>query len=284
VDVFAAPPELVEIARAAGAALPTGARLTDHLRVAVAAAGAADPLRFDLAPAAVRHRAEAIVALLVDALPASTERAGGSLAARLWPALAGRAGTPADVALLDAVLVLLADHDLAVSTLAARVAASARAHPYAVVAAGLGAIDGHHHGTASSLAYAFLVDALPDPVGALADRLRSGAPLPGFGHRVYQRRDPRAEVLFTLLRRSYPEAPVLAAVDALAAHASGTFPNVDLALAAVMHAAGLRPDAGETMFAVARTVGWLAHAMEEYRESPLRFRPVGVYRGERPRG
>jgi citrate synthase len=284
VDVFAAPPELVEIARAAGAALPTGARLTDHLRVAVAAAGAADPLRFDLASAAVRQRAEAIVALLVDALPASTERAGGSLAARLWPALAGRAGTPADVALLDAVLVLLADHDLAVSTLAARVAASARAHPYAVVAAGLGAIDGHHHGTASSLAHAFLVAALPDPVGALADRLRSGAPLPGFGHRVYQRRDPRAEVLFTLLRRSYPDAPVLAAVDALAAHASGTFPNVDLALAAVMHAAGLRPDAGETMFAVARTVGWLAHAMEEYRESPLRFRPVGVYRGERPRG
>ena len=75
---------------------------------------------------------------------------------------------------------------------------------------------------------------------------------------------------------------MLAAVDALAAHASGTFPNVDLALAAVMHAAGLRSDAGEAMFAVARTVGWLAHAIEEYRESPLRFRPVGVYRGERP--
>jgi citrate synthase len=87
-----------------------------------------------------------------------------------------------------------------------------------------------------------------------------------------------------LLHRSHPDAPVLAAVDAPAAHASGTFPNVDLALAAVMHAAGLRPDAGEAMFALARTVGWLAHAIEEYRESPLRFRPVGVYRGESPDG
>lgn len=280
---FAAPPALVATARAAAAALPAGTRLTDHLRVAVAAAGAADPLRFDLAPAAVRRRAEALLALLVDALPrGGPEPADGTLAARLWPALAERPPAPADLELLDALLVLLADHDLAVSTVAARVAASARAHPYAVVAAGLGAIDGHHHGTASSLAHAFLAAALPDPVAALAERLRTGAAPPGFGHRVYRERDPRAAAVFALLRRRYPDAPVLGTVDALVTHATGTFPNVDLALAAAGHAAGLRPDAGEAVFALARTVGWLAHALEEYQEPPLRFRPAGVYTGERP--
>ena len=75
---------------------------------------------------------------------------------------------------------------------------------------------------------------------------------------------------------------MLAAVDALTAHASGTFPNVDLALAAVMHAAGLRPTRGRRCSRSPAPSGWLAHAIEEYRESPLRFRPVGVYRGERP--
>ena len=285
-EPFDAPPPLRSVARAASATLPAGSRLTDHLRVAVAAAGAADPLRFDLSPAAVLRRAAGIVAVLVDALPAASDTtappSGVALAARLWPALGDRAANPGEVELLDAALVLLADHDLAVSTLAARVAASARAHPYAVVAAGLGAIDGHAHGGASTLAHGLLAAAQPDPMAALSERLRTGAPLPGFGHRVYRRRDPRADLLLDLLRRQYPQAPVLAAVDELIAHAADTFPNIDLALAALAHAAGLRPDAGEAVFALARTVGWLAHAMEEYRESPLRFRPVGVYTGERP--
>ena len=282
-DPVDAPVELVAVARAVIAALPPGARLTDRIRVAVAAVGAADPLRFDLDPEAVVQRAGTLLAVLADALPARPPT-GTSLAARFWPTLTGRPdpATEADAALVDAVLVLLADHDLAVSTVAARVAASARAHPYAVVSAGLGAIDGHHHGTASSLAHRMLADALPDPVGALSERMRSGGPVPGFGHRVYQRRDPRADLLLDLLRRRRPGAPVLATVDALAGAAPGLFANVDLALAALMHAEDLRPDAGEALFAVARVVGWIGHALEEYREPALRFRAPGVYVGPRP--
>ena len=64
--------------------------------------------------------------------------------------------------------------------------------------------------------------------------------------------------------------------------AADSFPNVDLALAALMHAYDMRPDAGETIFALARVAGWLAHAIEEYREPGLRFRPLGVYSGVRP--
>ena len=181
------------------------------------------------------------------------------------------------------MLIVLADHDLAVSSLAARVAASARANPYAVVSAGLGALDGPQHGAASTLAHRFLAEALTDPVAALAERLRTGSPIPGFGHRVYRNRDPRTALVLDRLA----DGPVRAAVEALAAPLAGRpggFPNVDLALAAVVHAHGLRPDAGEAIFAVARTVGWIAHALEEYAEPGLRFRAEGVYTGPVPDG
>jgi citrate synthase len=278
---FTAPGRLVDVARAALDALPVDVRLTDRIRVAVAAVGAADPLRYDLTPAAVVRRTESLLAVLVDAL--GDGPGAGPLAARLWPALGTRPAAPDDVALLDTLLVVLADHDLAVSTVAARVAASARAHPYAVVSAGLGAMDGPYHGTASILAHRLLGDALDDPVRALSERLRGGDPVPGFGHRIYRRRDPRADLVLTLLRDR--AAPVLDAVDAVAAGLAGRpdgFPNVDLALAAAMHALDLRPDAGEAVFALARTVGWIAHALEEYRGPGLRFRAEGVYAGRRP--
>jgi citrate synthase len=299
-EPFRASAGLVDVAAGAAGALPPSARLVDRLRVAVAAASAVDPLRHDLDPAAVVRRAETILALAVDALARTAPRPsgaaptddapaggagrpGGSLATRLWPALAGRRATPEQERLLNTVLILLADHDLAVSTLAARVAASARANPYAVVSAGLGALDGPQHGAASTLAHRFLAEALTDPVGALAERLRTGSPIPGFGHRVYRTRDPRTALVLDLLG----DGPVRAAVDAVAAPLAGRpdgFPNVDLALAAVVHAHDLRPDAGEAIFAVARTVGWIAHAVEEYAEPGLRFRAEGVYTGPVPDG
>jgi citrate synthase len=175
---------------------------------------------------------------------------------------------------LDTALILLADHGLAVSTLAARVAASARSNLYSVVSAGLGALDGHYHGAATTLAYKFLERALQDPVEALSDQLRSGEPVPGFGHRIYQQHDPRAEVLFELL----VDSPVLQSVRAISEEVPG-FPNSDLALAAMMHAYDFRPDAGEAVFAIARIIGWTAHALEEYAEPGLRFRVPGVYTG-----
>ena len=296
-DPFRAPAEVVEVATAAAAALPAGARLTDRLRVAIAAASAADPLRHDLDPTAVVDRAEAILATAVDtlaALPGGSQQATqseqgapaaahGGLAERLWPALAGGPATPEQARLLNTLLIVLADHDLAVSTLAARVAASAGANPYAVVSAGLGALDGPRHGTASTLAHRFLAEALADPVAALAERLRAGSPIPGFGHRIYRTRDPRTALVLDRLA----DGPVRAAVEAVAAPLAGRpggFPNVDLALAAVVHAHGLRPDAGEAIFAVARTVGWIAHALEEYAEPGLRFRAEGVYTGPVPDG
>jgi citrate synthase len=266
---FPAPPESVELARSAMAVAPPAARLTDQLRIAVAVLGAGDPLRFDLAPDAITTAAGRLIGVLVDALPGPTAR--GTLGSRLWPKFTERAPQPA---VLDAALILLADHGLAVSTLAARVAASARANLYSVVSAGLGALDGQYHGAATTLAYRFLERALQDPVGALSDQLRSGEYLPGFGHKIYQQRDPRAETLLRML----PDTPVMQSIRELTAKAP-SFPNSDLAVAAMMHSYDFRPDAGEALFAIARIIGWTAHALEEYAQPGLRFRAAGVYTG-----
>jgi citrate synthase len=272
VEPVKVPRELVELARSAIGVAPKAARMTDLLRIAVAVLGAGDPLRFDLAPEAVVPAAHRLLGVLNAALPGRNGK--GSFGARLWPKLSTRPPRPE---VLDAALILLADHGLAASTVAARVAASARANLYAVVSAGLGALDGHYHGAVPTLAYEFLGRAQRDPVAALSDQLRSGEPVPGFGHRIYRQHDPRAVVLFELLEGE----PILDLVEQLTDQLSG-FPNSDLAVAAMMHAYGFRPDAGEALFAIARIIGWTAHALEEYAEPGLRFRALGIYTGATP--
>lgn len=282
---FAATPETVTLARRIAAALPAAARPVDQVRTIVAAIGAADPLRADLRPDAVVATASALFAAVVDGLP-GPEATGGSLARRFWPKLSRLDPSPDRVRLLDAALVLLADHDLAASTLAARVAASTRAHPYAVVAAGLAAVDGPLHGGASAPVHRALVDAEREGSGAVLGRLLTeGRRLPGFGHFLYPQGDPRGRTLLDLLAATPPDAARWTLVaEFLTASARGTPvpPNVDFALAALTYTAGMHADAGEAVFAVARTAGWIAHALEEYAEEPLRFRPQGVYFGPDP--
>ncbi|WP_327636509.1 helix-turn-helix domain-containing protein [Kribbella sp. NBC_00482] len=270
-DLFGVEREGVELARAAMEVVPAGARLTDRLRVAVAVLGAADPLRFDLSATSVTAAAGRLIGTLVAALPGPIVTRT-TLGGKLWPKLTDAEPRPE---VLDAALILLADHGLAVSTVAARVAASARANLYAVISAGLGALDGQYHGAAPTLAYEFLDRAKHDPLKALSDQLRSGEPIPGFGHRIYQHRDPRADVLLELLG----DHPIVSTVHAIAER-TPTFPNSDLAIAAVMHAYGFRPDAGDALFALARMIGWTAHALEEYAAPALRFRTLGIYTGQ----
>jgi citrate synthase len=176
-------------------------------------------------------------------------------------------------------LVLLADHGLAVSTVAARVAASARAPLSSVLSAALGAADGPLHASASTATYRFLEQALTDgPARTVAERRRTHDRAPGFGHVVYAARDPRAEELLAAL----PPGPVAEVVPPLVeqvvrTYGAGAFPNVDLGLAAHALARGLPADAGEFVFEVARTAGWVAHALEEYRAPGLRFRVRGLH-------
>jgi citrate synthase len=287
---FTAAPAPLAAARTAAGALPPGSGPMDRLRVAVAAAASADPLRFDLSEPAVLGTARSLIATLVDALPpvGRADPGGGPLAHRLWPKLTAAPPGAAALRVLDTALSLLIDHDLAASTLAARVAASARAHPYAVVSAGLGALDGPLHGQASALAHRMLAEVAAQggagPV--VAEYLRAGQRVPGLGHRLYRGADPRALALFALLDQVPAAADALGAardvVATAAARHRDLYANVDLALGVLSVSHGMPPQAGETVFAVARTAGWIAHALEEYAEPPLRMRLIGAYAGPRP--
>ncbi|MEU9939734.1 citrate synthase [Streptomyces lavendulae] len=285
---FAAPPEALAAARRAVAALPEHSGPLDRLRVAVTAAAVVDPLRFDLSEEAVLGSARSLVPTLVGALPeAAPARVGdGRLAWELWSRLTAVDPDPAALDVLDLALGLLVDHDLAASTLAVRVAASARAHPYAVVSAGLGVLEGPLHGAAGRLAHRMLAEVLERGGAApvVADHLRAGRRVPGLGHRLYRGEDPRARALFGRLEGLPQAGPALGAAREVAAVMArhGLYPNVDLALAVLTVSCAMPAEAGETVFAVARTAGWIAHALEEYQERPLRMRPSGHYDGPRP--
>ncbi|MFC3574909.1 citrate synthase [Streptomyces yaanensis] len=286
---FTAPDSSVTVARRAVNALPEHSGPTDRLRVAAIAAAIADPLRFDLSPDAVLGTARTLIPTLVAALPPlrHDHRDEGPLARRLWGRLTGRLPDDASLRALDTALGLLVDHDLAASTLAVRVAASARAHAYAAVSAGLGVLEGPLHGAASGLAHRMLLDVLDRGTAApvVADELRAGRRIPGLGHRLYPGEDPRARALFALLEDVPAAAPALAAardIVATTARHTSLHANVDLALAVLTVGSGMDATAGETVFAVARTAGWIAHTLEEYEERPLRMRPSGHYVGARP--
>ncbi|MGW3098636.1 citrate/2-methylcitrate synthase [Streptomyces sp. NPDC001102] len=286
---FTAPEAAVEVARRAVDGLPEHTSPTDRLRVAAIAAGTADPLRFDLSEEAVLGTARTLIPTLVAALPqrGTYRRDEGPLAQRLWSRLSGRDADEASLRALDTALALLVDHDLAASTLAVRVAASARAHAYAAVSAGLGVLEGPLHGASSGLAHRLLLDVLDegDAGPVIAEELRAGRRIPGLGHRLYTGEDPRARVLFGLLEEIPNAAPALAAARDIVATTARHTPlhaNVDLALAVLTASCGMPATAGETVFAVARTAGWIAHALEEYGERPLRMRPSGHYVGPKP--
>jgi citrate synthase len=184
---------------------------------------------------------------------------------------------------LNVAMVLLADHELAASTLAARVAASMRADPYAVVATGLGAMGGALHGGAALGAELMLASAeSPDEVPrVVGDLLRRGERLPGFGHFVYKDGDPRANLLLQVVEAYAADSPRLAVASAVLADVrrrSLPEPNIEFALAVLAAVAGMVRGAGEAIFAVSRTVGWVAHALEEY-DRNIPIRPRGVYVG-----
>jgi citrate synthase len=163
---------------------------------------------------------------------------------------------------------------------AVRVAASTRADLYDALLVGLGTLAGPLHGGASQLAHQLLVDAERlGPERALDQTLRWQGVLPGFGHPVYKQGDPRCSVLldhFDALA-SAEHRQLVGRLIELARDHQIPQPNVDLGLAAVCYSSGMPPDAGRTIFAIARVAGWTAHYLEECQERPLRFRARAVY-------
>jgi citrate synthase len=242
-----------------------------------------DDYRQDLRPESVIGSARRMITAVTTALP-GVRQTDRSVANRIWRHLARRMPRDGEIGLVDAALVALADHELATSTFAVRLAASTRTDPYAAVAAGLSVVSGSLHGSAS----AHVVDLFEDahqsgrPARAIADRLASGSWVPGFGHQVYRDADPRCVLLLDLLDRADVDRRRRSTVHAVLEEADGrvtALPNVDLALAAVSFCCALPASSGELIFSVARMAGWIAHYLEELDEAPLRYRVRAVYRG-----
>ena len=202
------------------------------------------------------------------------------VAARLTARLAPIASGALPEAAVNAALVLMADHELATSTLAVRVAASVRADPYDAFLAGLATLAGPLHGGASQQAYELLAVAERDGAArALNDVLRQSGRLPGFGHTVYKSGDARCTALLELAEPLLSEERRALVHEVMDLAAANNVPpaNCDLALAALSWGTGMPPDTGRIIFSVARVAGWAAHYSEELTERPLRFRARAVY-------
>lgn len=260
----------------AEAHLPT----LQRLQVALALAATEDLSAYDLHPEAVA-RTGARILWLMAAVAAQVDTLDTTIAGTL-----AQAWHPGTAALLNAALILCADHELNASSFTARVVASVEAHPYAVVLAGLAALDGFKHGGQTKQATAFLREVgEPSRVRlVIAERLRRGEGLPGFGHRLYPDSDPRAVALFSLLAEAYPTSPVLTLAHAVIREATAVTngaPTIDFALATLEHTLQLPYGTGLTLFAIGRTVGWIGHALEQYQGERM-IRPRARYIGVPP--
>lgn len=239
---------------------PTGAPVGEPLpemiaRVAVAALD--DPGRFGAGAAAETRRARRILGILAGCV-------------RL-----GEAPRPR----FDACLVVVADHGMTASTLAARVAASSGADLYSCVLAGLATLSGPKHGGA-----VHRIEALLNEAGSASNaarivhaRLRRGDQVPGFGHPLYRGGDPRAAPLLEIARGSeHPRVQTGFAVMNAMKAAGHPPPSVDMGLVLASDAMGLPPGAAAGVFALGRAAGWIAHAFEQ-RETGWTLRPRARY-------
>jgi len=239
---------------------------------------------YDLRPYAVRRAGARIVALLTAVAVGREPSVGLDIARQLQSAWVPRDRRAA--ALLDAALILYADNGLSPSTFAARCVASAGSSPYAVVGAGVAALQGAKHGGASERAEALLREAAhPDGAErAVGDRLRRGEPIPGFGHPLYPAGDPRARLLLDLLAQKAPrsrELELSSNLSAAVGNLMGQQPNVDFAVVTLCRVLGLPAAAPLTLLAIGRTAGWIAHALEQYDEGRT-IRPHARYPGATP--
>lgn len=202
-----------------------------------------------------------------------SQRTSGRYAHRLAAAW-NPAPPPTLVQAVDTALCLLADHELATSTLAVRVAASVRASPYGAIATGLATVDGALHGSASLAVHRLLERCSTEGTASVIGQLRAERRLvPGFGHKVYRSVDPRFTPLMEAVRPLDTNGDRINLIDEVQTEVGRTIsqpPNIDLALGALTWVADL--DERVPIFAVARIAGWAAHYAEELDEAPVRYR------------
>ncbi|MCB0155826.1 MAG: citrate synthase, partial [Anaerolineae bacterium] len=240
---------------------------------------------YDFRPAAVAQTGAHLLRMLTT-IAAGQETAEAGVAETLQQSWAPH--KPEAVELIKQALILCADHELNVSSFTARCVASARATPYQVVIGGLAALQGARHGRVTERVAAFLeeVGTASRAKAVVAGRLKRGEMIPGFGHPLYPKGDPRGRILLELSRAAYPDSAAVQLISAVIEAVSevrGEATTLDFGLVGLAQALDLPPSAPITLFALGRTIGWIGHAIEQYALDQI-IRPRARYTGEPARG
>jgi citrate synthase len=239
--------------------------------LALASRAAVDPPSRGRSRAVLQAEAAEVIGTLADALLGPSPAAALPLHMRL--AAAWRRPRAADA--LRRALVLLADHELNASTFAARVTASTGASLAACLLTGLSTLTGPLHGGAAAAVQALVRSAAAlGSEAAVREWLAHDRPLAAFGHPLYPHGDARCAALLA----GFELPPAFAALRTAGEKLLGEAVNIDFALVAMATAHKLPVDAPLTIFALARTVGWTAHALEQQATGQL-IRPRARYTG-----
>ncbi|MCU1726952.1 citrate synthase [Pseudomonas sp. 7P_10.2_Bac1] len=218
------------------------------------------------------NEAMSVIGTLIAAMLGHSETPGMPLHRRIAQAW----DVPEAEDILRRTLVLLADHELNASAFAVRVAISTGASIPAGLMAGLTALTGPLHGSAVKGVRALKAQAQQQGVmQSVRDHLQRGDTLPAFGHPLYPHGDARAAALL----QQFSLTPVYQAISEAGEEISGEKPNIDFVLSALAETYALPSEAPVILFALARSVGWVAHALEQKTTGQL-IRPRANYVGE----
>ncbi len=251
---------------------PNDASIRARLFTALSARAGIDAPARGRAPLALAAEATALLDLVADAAAGRIEH--GPIHVRI--AAAWERPEAADA--IRRALVLLADHELNASTFAARVTASTGASLAAASLAGLSALSGPLHGGIADRVRNLVDESLRiGPEATVAGRLARAGPLAGFGHPLYPEGDPRAAALLG----AFDLPPAYGSLKAAVEETAGEAANIGFLLTALGARFNLPPDAPFALFAVGRTAGWLAHAVEQVQTGAL-IRPRARYVGPTP--
>jgi len=189
---------------------------------------------------------------------------------------------------LDKCLIMHADHELNASTFAARVAAATMSDLYSAITAAIGTLAGPLHGGANVEVMQMLrrIGEPEKAVDYVKGLLAQDKKVPGFGHRVYKTEDPRAYELRIMSREMAEETgetkwyEMSRRIEDFMIQEKGINANVDFYSASVYRAIGIPTDLFTPVFAISRTIGWTAHALEQWSNNRL-IRPRAEYVGKR---
>lgn len=271
------------------------------LRTAVSALAMYDPDAADMARTANVRKAVHLTARIPTIVAAFSRLRNGrqpyaprqdtTLAADFLYMLTGKEPDPEDVRVMDAALILHADHELNASTFAAREVASTLADMYGAITAAVATLAGPSHGGANENVMRML-EAIGSPDRAeqwVIDALENHQRIMGFGHAVYRTEDPRATELRRLSRKIGERTgdmrwyEISMGVERVVRERKGLYTNVDFFSASAYRGLGIATDLFTPIFACSRIAGWTAHVLEQYDNNRL-MRPRADYTGpaERP--